>query len=247
LSRLFVSQCAGQESAYRIDDNHGRQFTAGEYIVSDGQFLICQVLTNPIVNPFIAATDQDKPGTACQFPGQPMIKQSTLRCEHQGISPGMSLFGMANGPCQGFGLHDHAATTAIGAIIHGAVGAFGKVSDIDCLDGYAIAFDGSLDNASHQQGGKHLRKQRKNRKIHPSIFQPFGKIYSQDFLFKVNIDHHRIDRWNEQFLSPVSHHVNVVASRGQNRLHSAQTSVIQRKGFKPHNLLPVVTAFFQLR
>ena len=52
---LLVADGSGQESHYRIGNDRRREFTAGEHIVADGDFLGDEVLADSIVHALVVA------------------------------------------------------------------------------------------------------------------------------------------------------------------------------------------------
>src|SRR5438445_10209357 len=56
--RLLRTQDAGDEPAHRVDQHHRRELAAGEDVVTDRDFAVDEVRTDPLVDALIAATDE---------------------------------------------------------------------------------------------------------------------------------------------------------------------------------------------
>ena len=59
LKALWIGENARHHAGDGVRHDHGRQFSAGEYEVTDGEFLIHTGLDKPFVDPFVVSADED--------------------------------------------------------------------------------------------------------------------------------------------------------------------------------------------
>jgi len=58
-SRCWVPKHSRNKPRYRIHNDHGRDFSPGEDVITDGYLIIGQIKPHPFINPFVVTTDED--------------------------------------------------------------------------------------------------------------------------------------------------------------------------------------------
>ena len=82
LEALRVRQNAGDHAAHRIRHRHGRNFSAGQHKISDGNFFIHTFVDKPLVNAFIVTADKNDMFMHQQLTGLRLTEGLAL-CTHQ--------------------------------------------------------------------------------------------------------------------------------------------------------------------
>jgi len=60
--RFGISQNAGNKARNGIHKDHGRQLSAGQYIIPDGDFPVGELRPDPLIDPFIVPAEKDDAG-----------------------------------------------------------------------------------------------------------------------------------------------------------------------------------------
>ena len=58
--RLLVTQHAGHKPDDRVGQHQGRQHAVGQDVVSDGDFLVDEVIGHSLVDPLVVTAEQDQ-------------------------------------------------------------------------------------------------------------------------------------------------------------------------------------------
>ena len=131
VSRVLSAQCSGNQARDGFNNYHGCQFTAGQHIVANRNFVIDELMAYALVDSFIAAAHQDQFTDGRQLPGHILIKCATLRRQQDGSGCPFIFFCSANSPDQRFGFHDHSVAAPKWPIIGHLMTIGCKVPNID--------------------------------------------------------------------------------------------------------------------
>jgi hypothetical protein len=74
-----ISEDTGQKARERVDDQQGRELSAGQYIVPDGNLIGDKVLPDALVHAFISTAEQGNPLVAGQFLRHALGEDASLR------------------------------------------------------------------------------------------------------------------------------------------------------------------------
>ena len=160
------------EAADRVRYDAGGQLATGENVVADRQFLVHDFVDDPLVNALVVAAEQDKSVVPEILVGD-LLGEGTSpgrEIDHPALFVGGSLGGdgavaVVNGRCR----HQHAASSAVGSIVHAAVLVFAVIPDVGCPDVDDAGFPRPADDAGGDYGLYHLGEQRQNVDFHSSI------------------------------------------------------------------------------
>jgi len=81
----FWVEDTGKETSNGINDDHGRNFAAGEDIITNTHFFVDEVFSDALVEAFVMAGDQDKVVKFTQLLRNRLCKRFTLRREEDDV------------------------------------------------------------------------------------------------------------------------------------------------------------------
>jgi hypothetical protein len=128
VDRLRVTEDSGKQAAYRFTHDQNGRLPAGQDVVADAQLphLRCVELGYPRIDPLVAATGKHQMVHSGQFLGDPLGEHLPGRSrDDQGRTRGQHL---VEGLTPRLRAHDHARTTAVRRVVHGAVTVMGEVT-----------------------------------------------------------------------------------------------------------------------
>ena len=166
LRTLTGAQHAGNEPGDAIGKHHGGQFTAGQDVVPDADFLINAGIQCSLIHTFVMAAQQHKvlllgklPSFGCgqRCPARPHV--NTLPME---IIARDLCHGIHNGLRQ----HHHASTAAKGIIVRVLVFPVGKRTNVHTVDFDQSLFPCSAENAGVQHAVEHFRENGEDVNLH---------------------------------------------------------------------------------
>jgi hypothetical protein len=129
--RGLIPQRTGKEARGRLDDDQGRQLSAGEDVIADGDLLVHRTKADPLVDPFIPAAEEDNPPSfGRQPPGRLLGEPLPLGGEedHPGRIPRRTE--RLHGPEDRLRLEHHPRAAAVGDVVGDPVTSLGPVPQV---------------------------------------------------------------------------------------------------------------------
>ena len=119
LRRDIVIQHAGNEAGNAVDHNHGRQLSAGQNVVADGQVIRGHQLQGTLIHALVMAAQKYQFLLGCQLFCDFLAEDSALRGQinHPGLLSD-SVTQVVIGITDGHRLHHHARAAAVRIIVH---------------------------------------------------------------------------------------------------------------------------------
>ena len=148
LRGVTVTQGTVEQPADGIDDDAGGQFTAGQDVVADRQFLVDLGLQQALVDRLVAAADQDQARQGGKAAHARLLQARALRTEVDHPCR-LRRGGTCGGECRTQWLdgHDHAGAAAIGPVVDGAVRIGGVITRVPALELEQAALAGTANDA----------------------------------------------------------------------------------------------------
>ena len=171
LGGLRVVQHAGQSAHDRIDQHHGGEFPAGQYVIADRDFLVDFALNQAFVHTFVATAQQHDTRRCRQFAHSGIRQRPALR--GQVDDPGPLDPQCLLSPPRGINRlrqrvhqHDHAGTTAIRTVVDRLVIVGGVVARVPGLKAPDALLDCPSRHTVLRHRVEHRRKQRDDIDLH---------------------------------------------------------------------------------
>jgi len=167
LSRFLAPERARQKPRDRIDHHQRGQLAARQNIIADRPLLVDLALDEALVDPFIAACDQDQARPLARRPRPLLVEPHAIGAQIH--CPGTRRHRGPGRPqriAQRLDLQHHPRASAVGTIVHGAVHIVGVLPGIEVRRLEHAAFHGSSQHAVHHGLAQHGREQRNHRDTH---------------------------------------------------------------------------------
>ena len=168
--RVWISENAWQQTDDGIDDDGGAELSAREDVVADRDLVIAEQIADALVDPLIAAADEDDAIEGREVVRHRLGERSAPGGEQENLfAMAMALFGKTKrlyGAEDGFGLEHHAFAAAVGPIVDRAVAIFGEATQIEAFDGNQTPLDGSTKDAEAERAREEVGKDRDQVEAH---------------------------------------------------------------------------------
>ena len=163
-----VPQNPGNHPGYGIGNDHGSQFSAGQYIIANGNQFIGKIFFHAVVHPFIVPADEHQM-VIVPVKLLRLILRESLSGRRKKYDPVPWTFFRQHRfhrIKQRAALHKHASASAINSIIHMMMLIFGKRTRISNRHFHPSGFNRPFDNAVIKKSFYEIRKQGQNIKFH---------------------------------------------------------------------------------
>lgn len=121
--RSLIAEHPGDEADRGIAYHHGRQFAAGEHVVTERDAQV-GTLVHAFIETLVVPADEYQACLGGQALCERLIEGNTRRCEEDGLGGNGRVFGALEFIERleyGFAFHEQALTTAVGLVIGGAM------------------------------------------------------------------------------------------------------------------------------
>ena len=153
-----AAEDAGDEARHRLDDRRRRHLAARQDEVADPQLLVDQP-RRPLVDPFVAPTDQGQVRLGRQRAGARLIEQRPAG-RQQDAARGAARGGdrLQRGGNR-LDAEDHPRPAAIGGVVHLSVAPRGKVARVRAVNRQHAGLDRAADHRGRKEPGHDLGEQ----------------------------------------------------------------------------------------
>jgi len=163
-----MTQDAGEQAGYGVEDGCGGELAPGEDEVADGELLVREELRDALIDAFVAAADEDDAVERGEMAGDGLREALALCGEQNDGFAGGGWIGKAGGPgcdVEGFDaledrlrFEDHAFAAAEGTVVDGAVTVVGPVAKVVGVDlgdaGAQGAFEHAVVERAFEESGE---------------------------------------------------------------------------------------------
>ena len=171
LIALFLGQDAGLQAQDTVGHDQACQLTAGQHIVSDGNFLVAERIDDALVDALIVAADQRHRVIADQLAGLFLIVGAACGGQKDDVRLRAALRGTlglhgAQAVGNRLGVEHHAAAAAVGVVVGLLLLVFRIVADLVAVRLKQIFGAGAAQDAGREKAVAQLRKKRYNVNAH---------------------------------------------------------------------------------
>ena len=114
---LVIAEYTRHQPGHRVQNDQGGQFAAGENVVADGDFVVDEVGTYPLINSFVSTANQAYMFQPTKLKSDLLPENSTLGTQQYYLSSLIRFSNAVNGSRQGLRFHHHAAAAAKRSVI----------------------------------------------------------------------------------------------------------------------------------
>ena len=132
LCGVLITEHSGKKAHDGIGDHQCGQHATGQHIVTDGNFIIDQMVCHALVDTLVVATEKNEVTFSREVPRRGIGKLSTLRGHKDDLGGWRSQ--IREGAGNGIDLHHHSRSTAVGRIIDCAVRVARPLAQVDRLE-----------------------------------------------------------------------------------------------------------------
>ncbi len=160
--RLRVAHDAGEQSGHSFDDRKGTDFTTEQHVVTQRNLVVDQVIGNPLVHAFVAATNE------CEMLAAGPLVEEILGHRSAGSSQEDPAARRQRLQCLGqrFDHHDHARPATKWSIVELPVEPFPEIPQVDDFDPEQSILDGARNETDPQWGVEELREHGDHGDLH---------------------------------------------------------------------------------
>ena len=171
LIALFLGQDAGLQPQDAVGHDQACQLTAGQHVVSDGNFLVAERIDDALVDALIVAADQRHRVIADQLAGLFLIVGAACGGQKDDVRLRAALrstLGLHGAQTIGnrLGVEHHAAAAAVGVVVGLLLLVFRIVADLVAVRLKQIFGAGAAQDAGREKAVAQLRKKRYNVNAH---------------------------------------------------------------------------------
>ncbi len=174
LGRPRITQDARQQPRHRFGHHQRSHFAAREHVVPDGQLLVHQVLSHPLIDPFVPAADQDDVRKLRQLAGHVLREAAPGRIQED--HPRVGTAHCLDRGCQGLGFENHPAPASEGRLIGHLVTPARKVAQVVDRDVDKAALPRPPDDGFAERALHHSGEERDDVDLHSSSNPSGGSI-----------------------------------------------------------------------
>ncbi len=164
-----VAERAGQETRDRVDEDQCGEFTSGQNVIADGDFVGDEMLADALVHALVAAADQGEAFVRGQRAGDGLRENASLRRkQNDGRSAQWSKNGFDRLE-ERLGLHHHPAAAAVGRVVGGVMFVARPVADVMQAHVNQPVLAGALKNTGFKVRGENFGQEGEDLELHTWI------------------------------------------------------------------------------
>ena len=159
---LRVSQHAGKKADHSVGENGGRERAIGQDVIADGDFIIDEVIDDPLIDAFVVAAEHDEARSGHGiFQGDPLVEAAPRRRHEHHAGRGRRAGSLVircsaqrfHGLEERLAFHHHPLAAAVRRVVGRAVFVASPIPQIVRMDGNQAPLLGLPDHALGERRG----------------------------------------------------------------------------------------------